>query len=82
MKHVWPSRPAKHWDSVTEHSVNLVAFQSEMYRIVKPGGMLSISTDFWPTYEENSDNFCYGLENPPIILFSSEIAKDFLLTAE
>ncbi len=68
--------------SVIEHGVNLVDFLSEMYRIAKPGGMLAVSTDFWPTYEDHSDKFPYGPENPPMMLFNNETTKDFLLTAE
>jgi 2-polyprenyl-3-methyl-5-hydroxy-6-metoxy-1,4-benzoquinol methylase len=68
--------------SVIEHGVNLVDFLSEMYRIAKPGGMLAVSTDFWPIHEDHSDKFPYGLENPPMMLFDNETTKALLLTAE
>ena len=34
--------------SVIEHGVDLQAFFAEMDRIVKPGGSLFITTDYWP----------------------------------
>ncbi len=33
--------------SVIEHNVNLEKFISECYRILKPGGLLFITTDYW-----------------------------------
>ncbi len=35
--------------SVVEHGVNLEAYFREMWRILKPGGMLITSTDYWQT---------------------------------
>ncbi|KMQ50161.1 type 11 methyltransferase [Chitinispirillum alkaliphilum] len=35
--------------SVVEHGVNLTMFFREMNRIIKPGGILVLSTDYWPS---------------------------------
>ena len=35
--------------SVIEHGVPLAAYFREMFRILKPGGLLITSTDYWPT---------------------------------
>jgi len=68
--------------SVIEHGVNLIEFLREMHRISKPGGGLAISTDFWPTYEDHSDKFPYGKDNPPMMLFNNESIRALLVTAE
>lgn len=68
--------------SVVEHGVNLENFLGEMHRITKAGGVLAVSTDFWPTYEDHSDKFPYGDENPPMMLFDNETVKTFLKIAE
>jgi SAM-dependent methyltransferase len=67
--------------SVIEHGINLENFLKEMYRITKVGGALAVSTDFWPTYEDHSDKFPYGAENPPMMLFDNETIKTFLAIA-
>jgi SAM-dependent methyltransferase len=64
--------------SVIEHGVNLENFLKEMHRITRAGGVLGVSTDFWPTYEDHSDKFPYGLENPPMMLFDNKTIKTFL----
>lgn len=45
--------PFEHFDLVTslsviEHGVNPASYVEEMSRILKPGGLLLTSTDFWP----------------------------------
>ncbi|MBW4441835.1 MAG: class I SAM-dependent methyltransferase [Plectolyngbya sp. WJT66-NPBG17] len=35
--------------SVIEHGVNLNAFFREAYRLLKPGGLLFVTTDYWQT---------------------------------
>ena len=34
--------------SVIEHGVELGPFFLEMHRVLKPGGVLALSTDYWP----------------------------------
>jgi SAM-dependent methyltransferase len=68
--------------SVIEHGVNLENFLGEMHRITKLGGVLAVSTDFWPIYEDHSDKFPYGEENPPMMLFDNETISAFLSIAE
>lgn len=65
--------------SVVEHGINLADFSKEMFRITKNGGSLIISTDFWPRYEDYSDRFPYGHEQPPMKLFNNETLKQFLV---
>jgi 2-polyprenyl-3-methyl-5-hydroxy-6-metoxy-1,4-benzoquinol methylase len=68
--------------SVIEHGVNLENFLGEMHRITKVGGVLAVSTDFWPTYEDHSGKFPYGEENPSMKLFNNVSIDEFLKIAE
>jgi 2-polyprenyl-3-methyl-5-hydroxy-6-metoxy-1,4-benzoquinol methylase len=56
--------------SVVEHGVDLRLFFSEMQRIIKPGGSLIVSTDYWPEKIINADGRrAYGV---PVHIFSKE----------
>lgn len=46
--------------SVIEHGVNLPEFVSEMARILKPGGLLLISTDYWSEPVDCTGIYPYG----------------------
>jgi SAM-dependent methyltransferase len=48
--------------SVIEHGVNFYNFFSEMKRIIRPGGLLLISTDYWSQSIDTTGIFPYGLE--------------------
>ena len=48
--------------SVIEHNVPLEAFAREMGRIIRPGGLLAVSTDYWPEYIDCSGIYPYGEE--------------------
>jgi SAM-dependent methyltransferase len=67
--------------SVIEHGVNLNEFLKEMFRITTKGGVLAISTDFWPVEEDHSDKYPYGLDQPPMKLFNNKSFADLLLLA-
>jgi SAM-dependent methyltransferase len=67
--------------SVIEHGVSLDNFLREMFRITKDGGMLAVSTDFWPIEEDHSDKYPYGLDQPPMKLFSNKSFAEFLSLA-
>lgn len=66
--------PADHFDaiaclSVVEHGVDLNAFFAEMSRILKPGGVLVTSTDYFETPTDTSGLTAYGV---PIHVFDRE----------
>jgi len=53
--------------SVIEHGVNLPAYFKEMSRILKPGGLLFTSTDYFETPIDTKGQIAYGV---PIHIFS------------
>jgi SAM-dependent methyltransferase len=53
--------------SVIEHGVPLNDYFREMYRLLKPGGVLITSTDYYPTSIDTSCQFAHGT---PIKIFS------------
>lgn len=56
--------------SVIEHGVNLELFFAEMCRILKPGGSLIVSTDYWADKIPNHDGRkAYGV---PVFIFSRD----------
>ncbi|HET6256283.1 MAG TPA: methyltransferase domain-containing protein [Puia sp.] len=55
--------------SVIEHGVNIAAFFKEMSRILKPGGVLFVSTDYWYDPINTEGKFAYGV---PIRIFSAK----------
>lgn len=46
--------------SVIEHGVELTSYFAEMWRILKPGGILVTSTDYWPEPIETSSVTAFG----------------------
>lgn len=67
--------PANHFDlatcvSVIEHGVDLEKFLAESNRILKPGGVLFITTDYWP--EEINDDSGLRPYNLPWKIFSKK----------
>jgi SAM-dependent methyltransferase len=69
--------------SVIEHGVNIQNYFKEMNRIMKKGGILLTSTDYWPDKIHNviktKDN---PGNNPDNIFSKEEIEKDVLRAAE
>lgn len=55
--------------SVIEHGVNLRSYFSEMSRILKPGGILITSTDYFDTKLDTRGQISYGV---PIHIFTRE----------
>ena len=55
--------------SVIEHGVDLHAFLKEMARILKPGGRLLISTDFWSEAIDCRGIYPYGEDAPEMKIF-------------
>ncbi len=55
--------------SVIEHGVDLTAYFCEMSRILKPGGVLITSTDYWDTHVDSEGKQFFGV---PVRIFSGE----------
>jgi SAM-dependent methyltransferase len=68
--------------SVIEHGVDLNKFFTEMKRISSENAVLTISTDFWPTFEDHGEKYPYGKENAPMMLFNNESVKEMLEIAQ
>ena len=65
--------------SVIEHGVNVSNYLPEMNRILKPGGFLLTSTDYWPEKIETSSNV-YDRPNQDVI-FDENGIKEILALA-
>jgi ubiquinone/menaquinone biosynthesis C-methylase UbiE len=68
--------------SVIEHGVILKEFLMEMHRILKPGGALLISTDYWETPIDTSQKFPYLTEYGPMKIFNCDEVKSFINNAK
>lgn len=64
--------------SVIEHGVPLEAYFREMFRILKPGGLLITSTDYYPEPIDTSGKLAHGA---PIKIFSKAEIEDMLALA-
>jgi hypothetical protein len=53
--------------SVVEHGVSLPEYFREMHRILKPGGLLITSTDYFPTAIDTAGKFAHG---SPVKIFT------------
>jgi SAM-dependent methyltransferase len=58
--------------SVIEHGLNLRRYFKEMSRILKKGGMLLTSTDYWPVKIVNKTSTKHNSKNSPDSVFSKE----------
>ena len=56
--------------SVIEHGVDIELFFKEISRIIKPGGHLFISTDYWEKSIDTSTKFPYAKQFGPMKIFS------------
>jgi SAM-dependent methyltransferase len=65
--------------SVVEHGVPLEAYFREMFRILKPGGLLITSTDYFPTAIDTTGKNAHGA---PIRIFSRPEIEDALKLAQ
>lgn len=66
----WPARSVHAITclSVVEHGVDLDALFAEAARLLEPGGVLAISTDYWPAPVDTAGRIAYGV---PIRVFDA-----------
>ena len=67
--------------SVIEHGVELGGFAREMARILRPGGLLLVSTDYWSEPIDCTGIFPYGLEMGEMMIFNERGLREFVETA-
>lgn len=65
--------------SVIEHGVPLAAFCAEAVRLLRPGGLLVISTDYDEHPPDTTGKTAYG---QPVHIFSPAEVREFVATAE
>lgn len=75
--------PSKTFDfitslSVIEHGVNLENYFKEMSRLLKKGGILLTSTDYWPTPIDTSGIFPYGPKSAEMKIFDTSEILDLV----
>ncbi|MHA2066564.1 MAG: methyltransferase domain-containing protein [Candidatus Thorarchaeota archaeon] len=63
--------------SVIEHGVDHEKFLKECYRIIKPGGRLIVSTDYWAEKINTADKHD-DLYKCPVIVYSAAEIKEFV----
>jgi len=73
--------PNEYFDAVTcmsviEHGVPLAEYLREMHRVLKPGGLLITSTDYYPTPIDTTGKFAHG--SPIKIFTKAEIEQIFV----
>lgn len=79
------SFPDSYFDAITcmsviEHGVPLEAYFREMRRVLKPGGLLITSTDYYPTAIDTRGEMAHG--SPIKIFTKSEIQEILMLAVE
>jgi SAM-dependent methyltransferase len=63
--------------SVIEHGVELAGFAREMARIIRPGGLLLISTDYWSEPIDCTGIFPYGEDAPEMKIMTPQAIQGF-----
>jgi SAM-dependent methyltransferase len=74
------SYPADYFDvitclSVIEHGVSLSEFLKESHRMLRPGGFLIVSTDYWDKRIDTQGKKAFGVE---VKVFSREEVQEFI----
>ncbi len=65
--------------SVIEHGVPLDAFVAETARLLRPGGVLVVSTDYDQSPPDTTGRFAYGV---PVHIFSPEEIRKLVAEAQ
>ena len=65
--------------SVIEHGVSMNAYFRETFRLLKPGGLLITSTDYWPTPIDTRNKFAHGAA---IKIFSRDEISEMIARAQ
>lgn len=65
--------------SVIEHGVDVRAFVTEAARLVRPGGVVFVSTDYWADGVDTSDKTAYGT---PVRIFDRASIEDIIEVAQ
>lgn len=68
--------------SVIEHGVSVKSFLTEMYRILKADGVLTVSTDYWSELIDCSGAFPYGEEYGAMKIFTPHEIEQMVRDAE
>ena len=68
--------------SVIEHNVPLDAFAREMARILKPGGLLLVSTDYWSEFIDCSGIYPYGFDAGEMKIIDPKELTEFVGMAQ
>jgi SAM-dependent methyltransferase len=64
--------------SVIEHGVELAGFAREMARIIRPGGLLLISTDYWSEAIDCRGIYPYGADAPEMKILTPADIEGFV----
>jgi SAM-dependent methyltransferase len=64
--------------SVIEHGVDLAGFAKEMARILRPGGLLLVSTDYWSEPIDCTGIFPYGTDAPEMKILTPADIEGFV----
>jgi SAM-dependent methyltransferase len=68
--------------SVIEHNVDFDGFLKEMSRVLKPGGYLLVSTDYWSEPVDCSGIYPYGFEAGEMKIITPSDLTEFAAIAE
>lgn len=68
--------------SVIEHGVDLGAYVREMRRLLKPGGVLVTSTDYWPSPIDTKGIYPYGRAMGEMMIFDGPMLRGLIDSME
>lgn len=68
--------------SVIEHNIDLVAYLEEMARLLRPGGLLLTSTDYWSEPIDCGGIYPYGPDGGEMKVFDPNGIREFVRLGE